>query len=90
MRELKKLENLNLELQHEFETILKNVKLDLKNKYKNEKHDIESRWAFYDDSKNMEETGLRVFNDLKQDISFLPPLQLLPVPKKSVKVKKQK
>ena len=90
LRELKKLEKLNLELQHEFETILKNVKLDLKNKYKTEKHDIESRWAFYDDSKNMEETALRVFNDLKQDISFLPPLQLLPVPKKSVKVKKQK
>ena len=79
-----------LQILHEFETILKNVKLDLKNKYKTEKHDIESRWVFYDDSKNMEETGLRVFNDLKQDKSFLPPLQLLPVPKKSVTVKKQK
>ena len=93
LRELKKLEKLNLELQHEFETILKNVKLDLKNKYKTDKHDIENRWVFYDDSKNIFndlKQDMRVFNDLKKDISFPLPRQLFPVPKKSVKVKKQK
>ena len=82
-----------LQILHEFETILKNVKLDLKNKYKTDKHDIENRRVFYDDSKNIFndlKQDMRVFNYLKKDISFPLPRQLFPVPKKSVKVKKQK